>query len=370
MKFEIKSLFFKISTIFLSFLISYILIFFYFYNNLEKEFKDNFNSIEILSVYKKYSQKLNHVRYYDIDKLNKSNETMILNRIKDEIGKETILFQGDSWFEQMNEFKSSQDIIKKNLKNFSKIINAGTGSYSPSLIHAQLDIIINDFKIKPSVIVIYIDQTDMGDELCRYKNLLQINSSGNLTGVKMEEFPLYNDVFNLHEKIMFSEIEFTKKNKLIKNQMYINYKVKKSFYKILKRINLFFDSTKYTKCHWQIIENYKISMNTDEKAYFKKTVKRLFDNVNNKKFIEKVFIITHPHKKQLTTINYPVDVSDVVSELITNYKKFNHINFSQIIDQNKKFYTNLNNIWLSDDIHLNEENYNIFIKKITNKVSD
>ena len=34
----------------------------------------------------------------------------------------------------------------------------------------QLDVLEQDFKIFPDVIIAYIDQTDIGDENCRYKN--------------------------------------------------------------------------------------------------------------------------------------------------------------------------------------------------------
>ena len=104
-----------------------------------------------------------------------------------------------------------------------------------------------DFKIKPNILIIYIDQTDMGDEICRYKNLAKFDTSGNLESVGMEEFPLYKGVFNLHEKIIFSEIEMKKTNKFIKTQLYINYKVKKSFIKTKKRIHNFFDKSRYKK---------------------------------------------------------------------------------------------------------------------------
>ena len=46
------------------------------------------------------------------------------------------------------------------------LINSGTTSYSPSLMQIQFDILEKDFNIKPNIIISYIDQTDIGDELC------------------------------------------------------------------------------------------------------------------------------------------------------------------------------------------------------------
>ena len=49
------------------------------------------------------------------------------------------------------------------------LINAGIGSYSPTLMNIQLDVLQEDFKIFPDIVIAYIDQTDIGDENCRYK---------------------------------------------------------------------------------------------------------------------------------------------------------------------------------------------------------
>ena len=81
-----------------------------------------------------------------------------------------ILFLGDSWFDQIN--LENYEESEKSLKNFSikndfQIINGGITSYSPSLMHLQYNLLRNDFNIDPSILVLYIDQTDIGDEYCR-----------------------------------------------------------------------------------------------------------------------------------------------------------------------------------------------------------
>ena len=127
---------------------------------------------------------------------------MIFNNIKDTSDKNVILFQGDSWVHQINRFKSIHPMLKKTFK-FHKIINAGTASYSPSLIDVQYKVMEKILRLSPNILIIYIDQTDMGDEICRYKNLAKFDTSGNLESVGMEEFPLYKGVFNLHENNLF-----------------------------------------------------------------------------------------------------------------------------------------------------------------------
>ena len=94
----------------------------------------------------------------------------IINNFKD--NKKNILIQGDSWIEQLNETENFNSF--KEIYNFTNInnlgfINSGITSYSPSLMQIQLNILEKDFNIKPNMVIAYIDQTDIGDELCRYK---------------------------------------------------------------------------------------------------------------------------------------------------------------------------------------------------------
>ena len=61
------------------------------------------------------------------------------------------MLQGDSWFEQINDtyLRSGKPISFELYSKFSKelkisLINAGTSSYSPSLFHAQYEILEKD----------------------------------------------------------------------------------------------------------------------------------------------------------------------------------------------------------------------------------
>ena len=44
---------------------------------------------------------------------------------------------------------------------------------------AQQYILKKDLNINPDILIVYIDQTDIGDELCRYKDNIY-NNDGNL----------------------------------------------------------------------------------------------------------------------------------------------------------------------------------------------
>ncbi|OUX38369.1 MAG: hypothetical protein CBE33_01045 [Candidatus Pelagibacter sp. TMED273] len=354
----------------LSIFIIYIFIFIFYFIYLDNNFNKTFKHSQTINFYKKYINTIEHLRYED-DYLSKKMESeLVFNFIKKDSNKNIILFQGDSWMYQLNKNQSTKNILKKYLTRFTKIVNGGTSSYSPSLMYKQFQILEKDYDIKPKVLVIYIDQTDMGDELCRYKNLIKYDQNGKLESIGAEKYPYYRGVFNLQEKIILSEIDQKKVNRLFKTQLLINYKAKKALERMKKKfVLMFIDSSRYKKCRWQVIENYKKQLSKDDRSYLINIFQEYFLYLIGKDFIEKIFVVTHPHKLQLTTDSEPIDISDIISETIIKLPKISHINFSKILENNKNFYQDYQTIWSNDNIHLNDKNYDIFIKKIVTEIN-
>lgn len=364
-----KNFIFSILIFCLSLLIIYLFAFTFYFVNLEKNFEKNFKNYKTFSTYNKYSQEINHIRYKDEYRFKEITNELIFNFIKNESGKKIILFQGDSWIHQINKYESAKKILNIELQKFSKIINAGTPSYSPSLMQKQFQIIEKDFKIYPNVIVAYIDQTDMGDELCRYKNLVKYDKKGFVERVGMEKYPYHRDVFNLHEKLVFSEIELKKINPILKTQLYINYLAKKATQRIKKKFILtFVDNSISTKCRWRLIESYKKKLSSKDKIYLKNIFRNYLMYLMKKSYVEEIYIVTHPHKTQMTTSNEPINVSNIVSEIVKDLPKITHLNFSKI-SREKNLYENFDDIWDKDTIHLNENGYKIFLKTIVNNIN-
>ena len=157
-----------------------------------------FKSIEEVNITKYYSNKLHHLRGHRRQK-NKNNPEEYIFSIMNEFGenKNNILVQGDSWIEQLNESEESKSY--KNFYNFVinnnlGLINSGTTSYSPSLMQLQFNILEKDFNIKPNIVIAYIDQTDIGDELCRYRHSRLYDKNNNLI-----EKNWYDNDGNLHK---------------------------------------------------------------------------------------------------------------------------------------------------------------------------
>ena len=128
-----------------------------------------FNNENFIEFQIKYRDRLSHLRgphfarYKDDPP---SNLLFSVVRPFSRSNNQNILIQGDSWAEAA---RFSQKFLKRvSKKNHAGIIHSGVGSYSPSPMTIQLDILRDDFAIHPSIIIGIIDQTDIGDELFRY----------------------------------------------------------------------------------------------------------------------------------------------------------------------------------------------------------
>ncbi len=141
--------------------------------------------------------------------------------------KKIILFQGDSWMEQLTDQDHnlvSLDLVKKfGDKKKVGLINAGIGSYSPSLMNIQLDVLQEDFEIFPDIVIAYIDQTDIGDENCRYK-YNTVYKNGILKSIQPETYLMYKSLFNYSQIYGLSRIYLNDDSKITKTFKLINFK--------------------------------------------------------------------------------------------------------------------------------------------------
>ena len=191
-----------------------------FFFNLDSQIsRQHIKSNEALILHKKYTSILHHVRYVPGVTPNSKiiPENYLFTRVKDfKKGKINILLQGDSWIEQQVRKIESHRI----LKNFSKnkdvgVINAGNYSYSPSPMMLQLDILEKDFDLRPDILVAFFDQSDLGDENCRYKRRRVFNKDGKLISLKPEKYSWHLfDYTKIHNE---SEIFFSDNNDFLKS---------------------------------------------------------------------------------------------------------------------------------------------------------
>ena len=368
---------------FLPILLCYFLFFLKIYYEHLHEHPFRFKSIDTLKFNKNYSNKLHHLR--DADgrwEIKSKPENYLFSTInKFSINTDNILLQGDSWMQQLNEdyYKRSYNLInniaKKN--NFG-LINAGVTSFSPSLMQVQYGILERDFNIKPNIVVAYFDQTDFGDELCRYKDKRIYDKNNNLIAVKKE---YYSRATYDYTKIFYiSEITLLYDSTLIRTFKFTNFFIKYGFLRFIDKSKSIkkngWKNINDSKCRVPIILKYLSNSNDNEVSFFEDRIKDYINLLINKEYIEKIILVTFPHKEHLYNgydisnnekNHYSINVSNIIEKIVKNEKKIYHLNFSKLIFERKIHLDN--NAFVLYDLasHLKEKYHaTIFTQEITN----
>ena len=215
---------------FIGFILGYSTFFLFYYNKFDEKIKKILVPKEKYEIILKYLDIVNHIRPEYVN-----TSELVYSVINPYSSKINILMQGDSWFNQINfptkdNAKSYKDVniiepTRNDLKslnfisNWAKkrdigVINAGTGSYSPSLMSVQIEVLERDFNIFPNILVSYIDQTDFGDEICRYsKNKIYENDK--LSRVSSTK-GLDKSAFNYSRMMKLNEINLNYDSKFLK----------------------------------------------------------------------------------------------------------------------------------------------------------
>lgn len=364
MKKNIALIFFSI---FFSFLLIYLSVFAWVSIVQKYKDKNNFIKLENLNFHEKYSNQMHHLRgnnwpHHKKNMLWKKEDYLFSVITEFKKNNDNYLIQGDSWAEYMV-FK---DKIRNSLISIAKekkigIINSGISSFSPSPMKIQYKILEEEYKIKPDYLISIIDQTDIGDELCRYKHNIINNENGTVKKIKRE----FNTgaVMDTSKFYSFSRIILEKKNFI--NFHITNYYFFKTFNQFKTRI---YNIKKYGmknsgnyKCEFQQIQKYLFNLNKKDEEYFKKRTQEYFNYLNSKKYLKKIYVVTFPHDGHLKG-NYKVNVSKIINELDL-HSKIIHIDFNKLI-KNNQFQRD--NIYEAGDpaSHLNVRAHSLYIEKI------
>jgi hypothetical protein len=244
----------------------------------------------IIAFYKRHYKDLHHLREFDDNswKLQENPNNAIYNLVSTFNGsKNRVLIQGDSWAEQFEGMLAKNALQSFSIKESVGIINAGTSSYSPSTMTIQLRKLRNEFDIHPTHIVTIIDQTDIGDELCRYANLREIDISGRLIRVNPEPRES-GDLYQIEE--FFEQQANLRSDKFALQKLVVGayHKLRNSYFR------------KDIRCGWtQISRPLSEGISDEEKMDFIQSVNRYIEEVFSVSEIKSLILVAHPHKNHL-----------------------------------------------------------------------
>lgn len=275
---------------------------------------------------------------------------------------ENILIQGDS-----EALILSENPIHSYLKNYAEknkigIFNAGQSSYSISPMTVQLDIFENEFKIKPSIIIAIIDQTDVGDELFRYKNTDNDTFSLNLSTFdkkfqlkEIENLKRFNSSAYKLAKYLFNYFNYFKNRTNLTSFETINYMIDKNKSKFYNIPEVFYPL--------------KRGLNSNEKEIFVKRVNTYINIAFQNDNLKKIYFVTHPHPEHLeNNKKFISNVSTIIDDAISKSKfkeQLIHVNFSK----NNKNVNIESFVKLDKFSHLTQSAYlNYYLPTILDKI--
>ena len=254
--------------------------------------------------YRHYTDQLNHLRGFDLVAELPGGANIPENFIFTKIGNtgNQILIQGDSWSDQMLRYPHSRQVLESNaVKNHRQFIVAGTSSYSPSPMTAQFEILKNDFQINPDYVIATIDQTDVGDELFRYKEQISKNADGKLI---IRPFEKPTDPYYLGDESKKMSILYSDRwalTKLIKLQL-----LKAQAEENQKLIN---------NGRWEnIAKPLKEGLSQDDRHYVENRINEYIQTVLKTGSVKKLLIATHFHHLHATR-EYQLNIFSLIKSV-------------------------------------------------------
>lgn len=279
---------------------------------------------EYYDFYQSEYKSVNHLRELQLERVHQGAydgpTSLLYSRIGD--GKNHILIQGDSWAEQFIHSSFS----KNRLNSFSQNHDAsftlsGISSYAPSLMTAQLHLLRNRFNLKSDYIVAMVDQTDIGDELCRYKDQ-RIRGEFGLE-VRPFDSSKYSEVYSTNDLLQDVNIYYGDHANSTKLFLLAENEVKRRLRKKTTR-----------ECTWEkITEPLHVGVSSEQRIYLLSVIEEYISVAFRDKNVKKLIFVTFPHKNHTTGI-YKFDVNNLVQQAIFVSKYKNKIiNFRPSINQ-------------------------------------
>ena len=261
--------------------------------------------------------------------------------------KKRLVFIGDSFTEGLglNYNKTFVGEINKALKDDHSILNAGVTSYSPVIYWKKIDFLINKVGLQFDELIVYLDISDIYDEVFSYK----LNDTG-ITSIF--KGPISSPT-TLHSELI-------KENTIV--WIWLKSLLKKDKPKISKKF-IFAKKEKYT--YKNSINRYKSSWTFDESSYKEYGEKGL---TKSAKYMENLLKLLRNHGIKMTIAIYPwpdqIFYDTLESKHVvfwSNWAKNNNVGF---INHFKDFFLSKNKIgaiktiekyYILGDVHFNDK---------------
>ena len=282
---------------------------------------------------------------------------------------DALVLQGDSWGERLE--NSAADLfVGMAGNNHLKFVAAGTGSFSPSNMSAQLDYLIQD-QVLPRIVIAYIDQSDLGDEFCRYRDYTRITYSnrqneGLATRPILRVLPYANG-----GEMVF---EYTPITKLFRVPIASVRVLAEGAYRVKRKYDKIVHGKSYKSiCSWRDISRQLKTSNRESIEYFSTILQLYINSVLGTGHVKRLYFVTHPHRGNLDG-SYKVNVSALVDKAISkssHKSKIFHVNFSNLIESKEEAPQPFD-IFEKGDLasHLTDSAYRTMAKKITESIGD
>lgn len=267
---------------------------------------------EALRFLDRYLPEMHHLRGIDsrVWKFNERATEFMFSEVRPfGADRSNVLVQGDSWGEQFVEGAPSWEAAKAAAElGGLGVVMSGTTSYSPSPMTIQLRVLRRDFGFEPDVVVALVDQTDIGDELCRYEPRKVFDSSGELVRINPEPY---------HSAEIFSIVRFSAMAHMLQSDAFSITKLVRKAYGTYQQETL----ATPQRCTWSAISRpLREGVNAAQKATFLRSLEGYINEVFGGGKVRFLLFVVHPHRDHIQafagTQPYRLNIQTLVQEAV------------------------------------------------------
>lgn len=253
-----------------------------------------------------------------------------------EDGAERLLVQGDSWAEGLALDASLERIMGRRGMHDIGVIHAGTTSYSPSPMTLQLRRLRQRHGIQATLVLALIDQSDVGDEGCRYSRASVYDESGNLVWLlapEIDEVSAY-DVRRSLLRYRYLHLEPIKTIALLNDLM-----LQDRLFPLTRR--------RGSRCGWADILRFAETGSEAEAhvASFERALAQYLTEVFAAPEVRQLLLVTHPHRRHFVADRYGPpfvgDVGTLVRRVVADHPQRSRIRHLDFREEFKDVYGEL-----------------------------